>query len=121
MAYSYSRPLFLSLGLLANDSYRHYAEEHFPRRNKCIISIPHRDFRIGIMLVPICYGMAYWKVFQFVDRVWSGFRSEEHGFCYLDSGYLLASAFYRRARLLYSLAEYHQFYRDMASEEEVEK
>ena len=59
MAHPHPRPIFLSMGLLTDDRYRHYTKEHFSRGNKRIISVAHRLFRLGIVLTTIRYRVAY--------------------------------------------------------------
>ena len=110
MAYPHSRPLFLPLGLLVDDSYRHYLKEHFPRGDERIISVVHRIFGISVMSVPICHRALYRQIFWYFHRIGASLRTEKHCLCYLDSHHLPAPTFYRRSWLLYSLAEYHQFY-----------
>ena len=113
MAHTYTRPFFLPMGLLANDCNRHYSEKHFSRPNLCQLFATHRYFGLSSMPIAVRYRATYRALFLLFDRSRTSFRAKEHRLCYLDSRNLPAPSFYSRAWLLYSMAEYYQFYRNL--------
>ena len=113
MAHTYTRPFFLPMGLLANDCNRHYSEKHFSRANLYQLFATHRYFGLSSMPIAVRHRATYRALFSLFDRSGTSFRAKEHRLCYLDSRYLSAPSFYSRAWLLYSMAEYYQFYRNL--------